>query len=547
MNKPEVLMNKSYLLDIICAGLLTCISSAAVAGTMFVGADVEDFAGGLPCDLPGGGTGVDRLGVVTTSGPTVTGVDIICIDFLLNGMADADGKLLAGTPNANPLNTVAFDGSLISSITAPGIPDGFCCNEEMLFVPQAGGGEKFYHAHFSNSPDAIAGIREIDPDTGAELDYFPYDQVVGMALINGDIWITRWAPKEIGIWDPSTGTFTVQFDLDDIGLGTLGNAGALAWDPVDEILWLGTQSGRITPFNLAGTPLGPSVLPFGEMSQTIDGLTFLGEVTDLDPFEKTITGGPDVDGAGGIDQVVEIVQQSPTTYTFKLAYTGDGSTAVEIEDVVPAEWNVTGLIDHNGVKTAVLGDGEIADGCPGGDGPVVSSENNRKNNHRSATKIVWTPVVSDQECMIEVEITTRTRNKSRGNPNKPNKFAPTSCGALYLNDGDAVVLDLADRWGAPIESAPALCLAAVEDVGGDGIVYDGSGDEDGDGISDIDESCTFGTDPCVPDSDADSDGVPDSVDNCPGTANSEQADEDGDGLGDLCDSCPSDDTNTCLS
>jgi DNA-binding protein YbaB len=40
--------------------------------------------------------------------------------------------------------------------------------------------------------------------------------------------------------------------------------------------------------------------------------------------------------------------------------------------------------------------------------------------------------------------------------------------------------------------------------------------------------------------DADSDGVPNSEDNCPENANSTQADADGDGLGDACDNCPGD-------
>ncbi len=38
-------------------------------------------------------------------------------------------------------------------------------------------------------------------------------------------------------------------------------------------------------------------------------------------------------------------------------------------------------------------------------------------------------------------------------------------------------------------------------------------------------------------SDADSDGIPDSVDNCPGIANTDQTDSDGDGAGDVCDNC----------
>lgn len=38
--------------------------------------------------------------------------------------------------------------------------------------------------------------------------------------------------------------------------------------------------------------------------------------------------------------------------------------------------------------------------------------------------------------------------------------------------------------------------------------------------------------------DADDDGVPDDEDNCPMTANADQADNDGDGVGDVCDNCP---------
>ena len=41
-----------------------------------------------------------------------------------------------------------------------------------------------------------------------------------------------------------------------------------------------------------------------------------------------------------------------------------------------------------------------------------------------------------------------------------------------------------------------------------------------------------------PDQDADDDGVPDALDNCPGAFNPDQADADGDGVGNICDNCP---------
>ena len=56
-----------------------------------------------------------------------------------------------------------------------------------------------------------------------------------------------------------------------------------------------------------------------------------------------------------------------------------------------------------------------------------------------------------------------------------------------------------------------LCIAAVEDVNGDGIIMpDGSGDEDGDGLSDLHEACEIGTDAC--NADTDGDGEPDGQD-----------------------------------
>jgi hypothetical protein len=44
------------------------------------------------------------------------------------------------------------------------------------------------------------------------------------------------------------------------------------------------------------------------------------------------------------------------------------------------------------------------------------------------------------------------------------------------------------------------------------------------------------TGPAPPD--ADGDGIPDSIDNCPASANANQADADHDGIGDVCDSAP---------
>ncbi len=49
----------------------------------------------------------------------------------------------------------------------------------------------------------------------------------------------------------------------------------------------------------------------------------------------------------------------------------------------------------------------------------------------------------------------------------------------------------------PLFTAEPLVLAAVEDLDGGGVVPDGSGDEDGDGRTDIEEVREFGSDPCL--------------------------------------------------
>ena len=264
----------SFNLTLLWLGLfLAGPSASAVAGELFVAADVEDFQfpeGTSMCpDGP-----CDRIGKANVSGAVHNFTDVIDTDFLVNGMADAGGFLLAGTPAANALNSVGFDGSLIDTIAAPGIPHADCCNEEMVFVPQAVGPDKLYHAHWSDV------IREIDPQTGEQLDIFQQTDVVGMALVNGQVWISKWGPRQIGIWDPSDNSFDVQ--IDNAALNALGNTGALAFDPVNQVLWVGSTGGQVTPFDLNGNQLGDSFLPFGPMGETIDGLTFLGEVTGLE-------------------------------------------------------------------------------------------------------------------------------------------------------------------------------------------------------------------------------------------------------------------------
>ena len=146
---------------------------------------------------------------------------------------------------------------------------------------------------------------------------------------------------------------------------------------------------------------------------------------------------------------------------------------------------------------------------------ATTASANKKDNGKSATKIDWEPDPAGG--MITVWVETRGHSKN-------GKYRPTSCGALWLNDGaQAFEIDPAtwepklDEFGdrlPPILESNQLCLAAVSDVDLSGSIDpDGGGDEDGDGLTDLEEACVIGTDPCL--GDTDDDGVLDGVDQCP--------------------------------
>lgn len=233
-----------------------------------------------------------------------------------------------------------------------------------------------------------------------------------------------------------------------------------------------------------------------------------GEVT----VEKVITDGPDVDENGEIDLVVPITQATTTMYEFEIRYETDTPGDVIILDTVPAEWQVT-----------MVGNTTIIDGFGAGDddagtGAVNVFPSNKKTNNKSSTQIEWIPDAGATSAVLTVKVETRSRPGGGQSPQP--KFAPTSCGALFLNDG-AQVFVLDTETGEPvvdgetgerlppIATSDGLCLAAVDDLNGD-IVFDGTGDVDGDGLTDHEEACEIGTDPCNPDTDGD--GVPDGED-----------------------------------
>lgn len=240
----------------VLAALVGCAVGNASAGTLFIGTDTEEF----------GGLSTSYLIKATVSGANFVSQQNISLNYPLNGLGDGPGFLYSGDPLTNTLRTIDYNGGLLTSVTG-GFPNT-CCNEEMQFA-----GGKLFHAHYADN------IQQINPVTGAVLATFSQPDVVGLALVGGTIWITHWSAQKVGIWDPGTNIFTPVFSTPQF-------AGALAYDPASNILWVGQLGGQVVPYDLLGNPLNAGFNPItplnlGVAIDTVDGLTFLGEGTQV--------------------------------------------------------------------------------------------------------------------------------------------------------------------------------------------------------------------------------------------------------------------------
>lgn len=265
---------KKRLAALFVVPLLLCLSQAAIAqGTLYSGTDNEEFSGAFS------NTGEDRLASTPTAGPLPGATTLIPTLYPINGMGvSAGGNLLVGQPRIETLSFFPFtvfpgnelreinpvDASINFSILAE-IPDG-CCNEENVFD-----GRHIWHARHADT------IRKLDPEDGSLVQTYFQNQVVGMALIGGQFWISKWSLQQVGTWDPNVGlngTFTPVFSTPNF-------AGALAWDPIGQVLWVGQRGGTVTPYDLLGNPLGAPFSPFGAtVGNTIDGLAFIPDPGD---------------------------------------------------------------------------------------------------------------------------------------------------------------------------------------------------------------------------------------------------------------------------
>ena len=233
-------------------------------------------------------------------------------------------------------------------------------------------------------------------------------------------------------------------------------------------------------------------------------------LTQLTGLSKEITGGPDLpnrlepnvpalDGDDTtddeIDLAVEANQPETSEYDFTITYSNAAGVETLVLDNVPAKWQVT---EVNGM--ALTPDGFLNSGIPtddGNGGDVTVFPKNGQPDNKSSTEIEWRPDPNLSSSTLNVVVETRDM-----------VFNPEGCGLLLLNKGAlALEIDPGTRYpmlhpvtGEPLPpffESSALVLASVGDLNGDGIIIrDGSGDEDGDGLSDIQEARDFGSNPC---------------------------------------------------
>ncbi len=196
---------------------------------------------------------------------------------------------------------------------------------------------------------------------------------------------------------------------------------------------------------------------------------------------------------------IEVRQTTSTACSFSISYDNPGVPAI-IKDTVPAEWAVTNVEETEGDCTVTS-----ANKVPG-----PGKDKHGKKADRSATKIVCSETEL-LDILVELETRESPSTKNPKHDNKDDKFKPTSCGVLGINDGAHAIDPVT---GELIASTLGLTTVAAdpEDLDCDGLTNaeeialgtdPNDPDSDADGLLDGEEVNTHGTDPLNADTDGD--------------------------------------------
>lgn len=466
-------------------------------------------------NLDGEVTTLNLRGLVKeiTSGPCVSDPDVVCesddlslgFEKVADGIANPSFEDFSGVCIAGP-------GGFGNSGTAPGSIDGWTVEVNQVH----------YICGWQESQD---GGNSIDMNGTANAG----------AILKQDIDTEVGRNYQVKFWMAGTSNLADKDEAVDASADTCGGPLVKGLDV--------TAAGTTEGFTFDTT--GTSRNSMGWEEKTF-AFTATGVTATLE-FESTTAShcGAAVDNVmlfvEEFDEIAVAVlapSASSIHYDFKITVDTTGRNDPVVYDTVPAEWTVThidgGLVGPDGTSPTPQFDenlpGEnLGVGCGGsdvlGDVTVFRGGSSKKNKCSSSTHLVW-DMDPDETDMIRVDL------QSRG-PKKNGKYKPTFCGALYLNNG-AELMD----GSATVATSNRLVVAAMFDLGLDGepgIDPTGQGDEDIDGLTDIDEVRVYGTEPCNPDTDGD--GLSDGDEVADGT-NPNNPDTDGDGVVDSLDLCP---------
>jgi hypothetical protein len=168
------------------------------------------------------------------------------------------GNLYSGDPLTSAQSVIETDGDLVSTGAGP-LPAA-CCNEDIAFD-----GTNLWRAHWFDGP-----LFRFLPD-GTVVATYDQTDVVGATFVGSTLWLTKWSAMQVGTFDPTTNTFTPMFS-------TATNAGGLAYDAANNLLWVGRLGGWVEAWDLDTLTIvpGSAFQPFGAIPDTIDGLAFIG-------------------------------------------------------------------------------------------------------------------------------------------------------------------------------------------------------------------------------------------------------------------------------